>query len=103
MGLKQDYKKSITMTCLKKNCLLIFILFFLIIWIGCQKAQNDLILSDNSAEQILEATGVSRGIFVLLDDMKCKTALDLVLKSELVLYCPFSKDEDVQAARWAAD
>jgi len=103
MDLKHFFEKPAAITGLKKSCSSVLIICFLIAWIGCQKDQNDLILSGNSAEKILEATGVARGIYVLLDDMKCKVALDLALKSELVLYCPFSTDQDVQAARWAAD
>ena len=70
---------------------------------GCRDESGDLDLTGNRAEQIMEATGLSRGIIVLLDDKDCRVARDLVQISELVVYCPLTTDDEVVSARLAAD
>jgi len=56
-----------------------------------------------TGSEILGRINVSRGICVLLDDKKCEVALDLLKKSELVLFVQLSDDADVKIARQIAD
>jgi len=51
---------------------------------------------------IPERIGVKRGICVIAGDTGCETALELAEQSELLIYVQLA-DEDVQAAREAAD
>ncbi len=71
-----------------------------IIGIHCDSEQRT---QHTSGNEILEKINVSRGICVLLDDKKCEVALDLLKKSELVLFVQLSHDADVEIARQIAD
>ena len=53
--------------------------------------------------QILERIGVTRGLCVVLGDQTGNLAVELARSSELMVYSQVGRDEDVAAARRAAD
>ncbi len=59
--------------------------------------------SAKTADQILNRIGLSRGICIMLDDLKCQISIDLAKKSELLIYVQLPRDEDVEMARQAVD
>ena len=71
--------------------------------INCQGEKDDFQQQYRVGDRILEKIDVSRGICVLLGDSNCDLALDLVRKSELVLYVHLSQSQDLRTARLAAD
>ncbi len=52
---------------------------------------------------VLEKIGVNRGICVVLGDKKCELAAKLAKKSQLLIYVQLTPDQNLAAARKAAD
>ena len=59
--------------------------------------------ADKPLPPILQQLGVTRGICVVLDDLKCELAVTLARSSELLVYVQLPRAEDVEAARRRAD
>ena len=71
-------------------------IFITLIYTGCQSVLDD-------PKQIIQKTGFSRGICVLLEDKDCQLAIELAQKSELLIYVQMTKAEETEAAREAAN
>jgi hypothetical protein len=54
-------------------------------------------------KSILEKTGVTKGICVVLGDTRCETALELARGSELLIYVQLPQAEEVETARKLVD
>jgi len=78
---------------------------FLFLSVDCGRKGNKWLSKNISltASNIINATNVSRGIYVVLGDTLCHLSRELVRQSELVIYAQFENDEDVAAARKAVD
>jgi outer membrane protein assembly factor BamB len=83
---------------------LVFILFLITgILFNCKQERKDYPHRSENGEQILSQTNISKGIYVLLNDRKCRIALDLIEKSELLIFIQLSDEKDVERAREIAD
>lgn len=74
--------------------------------LNCDRLKEESLQRGNegvTANYILDKIGFSRGICVVLADKNCDLALQLALKSELLIYVQLTEDEDVEAARRAVD
>ncbi len=103
MDTKEDIGKPESMKSFRRLFFILTVTLLAVICLNCQEEKGDFQQTGTVDDKILDRIGVSRGICVVLSDQNCKFSLDLVQKSELVIYVPLSKDDQVLAARRAAD
>jgi outer membrane protein assembly factor BamB len=59
--------------------------------------------ASEDAAAVLDGTGLKRGLAVILEDRRCELALDLVRRSEFIVYVQLSRQGDAQEARRLVD